>query len=263
MRTYICGKITIICTLCMTHFQHIKTASVRPCLHQSKSFRIRKNIRIPCLSGVFQAPFLVFNDQKHNLKNWLPYGFCRKRSTKHAVTILVNDIRTGMDNQQLTGAVFLDLRKAFDTVSHARLLNKLPIYGVAVNDLELQWITIYLFARSHVVNFQGTILEENYSTHGVPQGSILGPLLFTLLINDIGTELSYCKIIHYADDTVIYFSDKDVINIESTLNDEINRVAKWMSDNHLTLNLKKGKTDFILYGRAKRLGKQICNINVA
>ena len=187
------------------------------------------------------------------------YGFRRKRSTKHAVTILMDDIRTGMDNQQLAGAVILDLCKAFDNVSHARLLNKLPIYGV--DDVELQWKTSYLFARSQVVNFQGTISEENYSTHGVPQGSILGPLLFTLLIDDIDTELSYCKIILYADDTVIYFSDKNVINIKSTLNDETKRVAKWMSDNHLTLNLK-GKTDFILYGTAKRLNKQTYNINV-
>ena len=181
------------------------------------------------------------------------YGFRRKRSTQHAVTILMDDIRTGMDNLQLTGAVFLDLRKAFDTVNHARLLNKLPAYGI--DDVELMCITSYLFAQSQVVNFEGTISEENYITHGVPQGSVFGPILFALLINDIDTELSYCKIIFYADDTVIYFSDKDVLNIESTLNDEVNRVAKWMSDNHLTLNLKKGKTDFILYGTAKKLGK--------
>ena len=145
-------------------------------------------------------------------------------------------------------------------MNHASLLNKLPAYGV--DDVELMWITSYLFARSQVVNFEGTISEKNYITHGVPQGSVLGPLLFALLINDIDTELSYCKIILYADDTVIYFSDKDVLNIESTLNDEVNRVAKWMSDNHLTLNLKKGKTDFILYGTAKKLGKQTYNINV-
>ena len=136
-------------------------------------------------------------------------------------------------------------------MNHARLLNKLPAYGV--DDVELMWITSYLFAKSQVVNFEGTISEENYITHGVPQGSVLGPLLFALLINDIDAELLYCKIILYADDTVIYFSDKDVLNIESTLNDEVNRVAKWMSDNHLTLNLKKGKTDFILYGTDKSL----------
>ena len=218
---------------------------------------------LPVFSKVLER--LVYNRlscylETNELLSDSQYGFRRKRSTKHAVTILMDDIRTSTDNQQLTGVVFLDLRKAFDTVNHACLLNKLPIYGV--NDVELQWITNYLFARSQVVNFQGTISEENYITHGVPQGSILGPLLFTLLINDIDTELSYCKIILYADDTVIYFSDKDVINIESTLNNEVNRVAKWMSDNHLTLNLKKGKTDFILYGTAKRLGKQTYNINV-
>jgi retron-type reverse transcriptase len=152
----------------------------------------------------------------------------------------MDDIRTSMDNQQLTGAVFLDLRKAFDTVNHARLLNKLPSYGI--NDAELMWVSIYLFSRTQVVNFEGTLSEENYITHGrhgVPQGSTLGPLLFALQINDVGTDLSQCKIILYADDTVIYFSDKNASIIESTLNEEINRIAIWMRDNHLTLNLKK------------------------
>ena len=103
----------------------------------------------------------LFNDSQ--------YGFRQKRSTKHAVTILVDDIRTGMDSQQLTGAVFLDLRKAFDTVSHARLLHKLPAYGI--NDMELMWVSSFLFAWSQSVNFEGTLSEKNYITHGVPQGA--------------------------------------------------------------------------------------------
>ena len=75
-----------------------------------------------------------------------------------------------MDNQQVTGAVFFDLRKAFDTVNYAHLLNKLPSYGI--NDTELMWLTSSLFARTQVVNFEGTLSEENFTTHGVPQGSI-------------------------------------------------------------------------------------------
>jgi hypothetical protein len=96
----------------------------------------------------------------------------------------------------------------------------------------------------------------------VPQGYILGPLLFALLINDVGTDLLQCKVILYADDTVIYFSDKNASIIESTLNEEVNRIAIWMRDNHLTLNLKKGKTDFVLYGTAKKLSKELHKINV-
>jgi hypothetical protein len=172
----------------------------------------------------------------------------------------MDDIRTSMDNQQLTGAVFLDLRKAFDTVNHPRLLNKLPSYGI--NDVDLMWVSSYLFARTQVVNFERTLSEENYITHGVPQGSILGPLLFALLINDVGTDMSQCKIILYADDTVIYFSDKNASIIESTLNEEVNRFAICMRDNHLTLNLKKGKTDFVLYGTAKKLSKELHKINI-
>ena len=83
------------------------------------------------------------------------------------------------------------------------------------------------------------------------------------LINDIYTELSLCKIILYADDTVIYYSNKNASTVESTLNEEVNRIASWMSSNHLTLNLKKGKTEFILYGTSKKLNKETHNINIS
>ena len=148
----------------------------------------------------------------------------------------------------------MDLCKAFDTVSHGRLLDKLPAYGI--KDTEMKWLTSYLFARAQVVNYQGTLSDRKTITHGVPQGSILGPLLFALLINDLHTEVTECKILLYADDTVVYFSHKNVSDLENILNEEVNKVAKWMSNNHLTLNLKKGKTESLLFGTAKRLSKE-------
>jgi hypothetical protein len=243
-----------------------KAAKISP-INKSEDKTALDNYRpisvMPVFSKVLER--VVYNRlsyylEENNLLNDYQYGFSQKRSTKHAVTILMDDIRTSMDNQQLTGAVFLDLRKAFNTVNHACLFNKLPSYGI--NDVELMWVSSYLFARTQVVNFKGTFSEENYITHRVPQGFILGPLLFALLINEVGTDLSQCKIILYADDTVIYFSDKNASIIESTLNEEVNRIAIWMRDNHLTLNLKKGKTDFVLYGTAKKLSKELHKINV-
>ncbi|CAB4041427.1 Hypothetical predicted protein, partial [Paramuricea clavata] len=176
------------------------------------------------------------------------------RSTKHAITILIDDVRTGMDQGQLTGSVFMDMRKAFDTVNHGHLLDKLPAYGI--KDIEMKWLTSYLFARAQVVNFKGTLSDKKTITHGVPQGSILGPLLFALLINDLHTEVTECKILLYADDTVVYFSHRNISQLETIVNEEVNKIAKWMSENHLTLNLKKGKTEFLLFGSAKRLGKE-------
>ena len=155
---------------------------------------------------------------------------------------------------KMTGTVFMDLRKAFDTVNHGRLIDKLPAYGI--RGLEMKWFTSYLFARAQVINFQGTLSDKGIITPGVPQGSILGPLLFALLINDLHTEISECKILLYADDTVIYFSHKNVSHLETVLNQQVNKIAKWMSENHLILNLKKGKTEFLLFGTAKRLSKE-------
>ena len=148
----------------------------------------------------------------------------------------------------------MDLRKAFDTVNHGRLLDKLPAYGI--KDIEMKWFTSYMFTRAQVVNYQGTLPDRKTITHRVPQGSILGPLLFALLINDLRTEVTECKILLYADDTVVYFNHKNVSHLETILNEEVNKVAKWMSNNHLMLNLKKGKTESLLFGTAKRLSEE-------
>ena len=120
-----------------------------------------------------------------------------------------------MDRGQLTGAVFVDLRKAYDTVDHSMLLSKLPLYGI--NHEELQWFENYLFDRKQFVQFDGVKSETQSMSCGVPQGSMLGPLLFIMLINDIDLQLNHCEIILYADDAVIYCADKKCENIESQL----------------------------------------------
>ena len=214
---------------------------------------------LPVFSKVLELEKLVYNRisrylEENDLLSDYQYGFRQNRSTKHAITILIDDVRTSMDQGQLTGSVFMDLRKTFDTVSHGRLLNNLPAYGI--KDVAMKWFTSYLFARAQVVNFQGTLSDRKTVTHGVPQGSIFGPLLFALLINDLHTEVTECKILLYADDTVVYFSHKNVSHLETILNKEVNKVAKWMSDNHLILNFKKGKTKSLLFGTAKRLSKE-------
>ena len=130
-----------------------------------------------------------------------------------------------MDKGKLTGAVFVDLRKAFDTIDHATLIAKLPIYGV--HGKELMWFESYLFNRQQFVSYQGMCSERQSIRCGVPQGSILGPLLFTIVINDITEQVKECRILLYADDTVIYTSDKDSKRIEDLLNTEFNNVATW------------------------------------
>ena len=182
------------------------------------------------------------------------FGFKQDRPTQPAVTLLSENIRQNIDKGLCSGAVYIDLRKAFDTVSHATLLEKLQSYGI--NDVKLKWIADYLFNRKQEVIFDSTSSGEENVTCGVPQGSILGPLLFGLIINDIQIPLTAPNIILYADDTVLYCAGKSSNDIKHELNNELQKVADWLDQNNLFVNLKKGKTEFVLYGSYQKLSKQ-------
>ena len=183
--------------------------------------------------------------ETNNLLSENQFGFRCKRSTRHAVTKFTDHIRENMDESRVTGALFMDLRKAFDTVNHSCLLSKLPYYGISGK--EVNWFSSYLFHRSQVVSIDRVTSKSEFVTHGVPQGSILGPLLFVILINDLPLQSLNCKVLMYADDTVIYYSHKSISEIEKCINADANRINQWMNENCLILNPKKGKTEFIIF----------------
>ena len=188
--------------------------------------------------------------ESNNLLNENQFGFRRKRSTRDAVTKFTDHTRENMDKSKVTGALFMDLRKAFDTVNHGCLLSKLPYYGITGK--EVNWFSSYLFLRSQFVSIDGIASNSEFVTHGVPQGSILGPLLFVLLINDLPLQSMNCKVLMYADDTVIYFSHKSIPEIEKCINSDAHRIHHWMRENCLILNPKKGKTEFVLFASRVR-----------
>jgi hypothetical protein len=197
--------------------------------------------------------------ESNNLINDSQFGFRQKRSTQLAVTLFLDNVRAKMDKGLLTGAVFIDLSKAFDTVSHSNLLNKLQGFGV--QSVEMEWFTNYLFNRSQVVNYNDSLSEKFQLTSGVPQGSILGPLLFILYINDIDDRLNCANIIKYADDTVLFLAGRDVGEIEKQLTKEMQKVAQWLDENDLIINLNKGKTESILLGTNRRIQNKTLNIH--
>ena len=143
-----------------------------------------------------------------------------------------------MDQGLFTGAVFIDLRKAFDSVDHDLLINKLESYGL--KNTELNWFKSHLSDRKQVVRIGKETSDYCPITSGVPQGSILGPLLFVLFINDLPKVLTKCQILMYADDTVMCFSATDSQVIADTLTNELALVNKWLIDNNLFM--RKGKT---------------------
>ena len=147
----------------------------------------------------------------------------------------------------------LDLSKAFDTIGHSVLLEKLLRYGVL--GTELHWFTDYLFNRSQQVELNGVFSETHRITSGVPQGSILGPLMFIIFFNDLKDNLTYSEIFQYADDTVVFFAAKTVDEIESALSYDLRRIGLYCKTNELLLNLKVGKTEAMLFGSAQRLAR--------
>ena len=158
-----------------------------------------------------------------------------------------------MDRGQYTGAIYVDLKKAFGTVNHATILSKLPVYGI--NDKELSWFIDYLFNRKHFVEFNTTRSKYQDITCGVPQGSILGPLLFLLLMNDIEHVITSCEVLLYADDMVIFFASKNVSLIESALTKDLQQISDWLIKNQLIINLKTGKTEAVLFVTIQKLKK--------
>ena len=114
--------------------------------------------------------------ENENLLTDRQYGYRRKRSTNMAATLLLDSIKMQVDKGLLVGAAFIDLSKAFDTISHAKILDKLPSYGIIGR--ELDWMTEYLFSRQQFVQIDNYTSKPCYN--GVPQGSILGPLLFLI-----------------------------------------------------------------------------------
>ena len=156
-----------------------------------------------------------------------------------------------MDKVRLIGSIFLDLLKAFDTIGHGILLEKLIHYGVCRP--ELAWFMDYLFNRLQLVEINNITSSKRSIISGVPKGSILGPLMFIIFFSDLKDSISYCDIFQYADDTVILFADKDVTKIENALNKDMSSISNYCKVNKFLLNLKKGQTEVMLFETAQPL----------
>jgi len=230
--------------------EKMKIAKVTP-LYKEKDKGLFSNYRpislLPQFSKIIEKLFSNRLDEfieKNKILNDCQYGFRTGRSTSMALLELVEKIITSVDQNLYTIGVFIDLKKAFDTIDHHLLLQKLYHYGI--RGVAYEWIHSYILNRKQYVNFENHYSELLNIVCGVPQGSILGPKLFILYINDICNVSSLLHFILFADDTNIFRSDKNLNSLINTINSELKKLEIWFAINKLSLNIKK--TSFMVFG---------------
>ena len=178
-------------------------------------------------------------------------GFRKSHSAETALVYLVDNIPEKMDKGMLTGSMFINLKKAFDLVEHRYLLYKLEHYGI--RDDGLKWFRNYLITRTQKVKLGKDLSPSLPVEYGVPQGCLLGPLLFVLYINDQPKSLINCTIDMHADDTVIYCTGHSIVEITNVFQDDMDNVRKWMGKDRLILD--RTKTKSMLFGTRQKLEK--------
>ena len=253
-------------SLCTGIFpDHLKIAKVVP-LYKKDSPHSFDNYRpislLPAISKVFEK--VVYNQlydymTQSKLLYESQYGFRKEHSTELASLEFSDRILAHLDKNEIPITIFLDLSKAFDTLDHEILLHKLQYYGV--NNIALNWFKSYLTNRHQFVDYNGTCSSKLQLTTGVPQGSILGPLMFIIYMNDIYKVSDKFHSLLYADDTTLDSplctfdassnnNKYDRNTLSTNINYELNLVFEWLCMNKLSLNIKK--TKFMIFHNRQR-----------
>ena len=223
-----------------------KTAKVVPIYKADSkhSFNSYRPISLlPALSKLLEktvAKQMLGFLNKHKILYELQFGFRKGKNTSQPVVQFLDKIYTALnkDDPEFTIGIYCDLKKAFDTADHSILIKKLNHYGFrGVSNL---WFKNYLTERTQIVTINGIDSSKKLITVGVPQGSVLGPILFLILINDLPNAVKFLTIL-FADDTTFQLSEKNVSVLYEKANQELRKASIWFACNKLTLNISKTK----------------------
>jgi hypothetical protein len=231
----------------------LKTAKVKPLYKKGCKTELGNYRPVSLISGfskiiekIIKKRLLSFLN-KHNIITNKQHGFRRGRSTNTAIADFIGKVYKSLDEREISIGIFLDLSKAFDLVDHNILLNKMARMGI--RGVAGKWFQSYLEQREQRVEVTYKCTETNvitsclshkkHITHGVPQGSVLGPVLFLLYINDLVTKFEDGRPTIFADDTSIFLSGKSTNEIQRKINKTINILIEWFEQNRLIINKEK------------------------
>ena len=232
----------------------LKTAKIIS-IHKNNSKQDFSNYRpISLLSNIEKnLERLMYNRMykfvsDNNLIYPLQFGFRQKYSTVHALISLTENIRKNLDEGNIGCGIFVDLQKAFDTVEHDILLSELEHYGI--RGLANEWFKSYLSNRKQYVSINGYDSNLADVKLGVPQGSVLGPQLFLVYINDLNQALKFRKVFHFADDTNLIHFSKSVNRLNKYANLDLKNLTYWLNACRISLNVKK--TEIVIFKHQRK-----------
>ena len=205
---------------------------------------------LPTFSKIFERIMhkrLMSFITKYNILYKFQFGFRQNYSTNMALIYLIDKIMSAVDNANFVIGIFLDLRKAFDTVNHTIMLNKLYKYGV--RGIAFQWFKSYLSNRKQYVYYNNYSSQYLDISSGISQGSILGPIMFLLYVNDL-VNVSDLFPILFADDTSLFLDGKNISDMTHVVNSELQKIVQWLNANKLSINIEK--TKYIIFTSNKK-----------